>query len=88
MSLSLPGVMRLSVLLGIAFSGIHMTGSPAHESRSFFIVGTTGLGVEDRRDEVSECDRLVANAWCEAHGHGGAVKFGRTVDNSGAVLSA
>ena len=81
MSLSLPGVMRLSVLFGIALGGAHTTGSPAHESRSF-IAGAAGYGVEECLDEVSECGRLVA---CDEHDHGVAVKFGRTEDHSGAV---
>jgi hypothetical protein len=47
--------MSLSVLLGIAFSGIHMTGSPARESRSFIIAGATGYGVEE-----SSCRASIA----------------------------
>lgn len=54
----------------------------AEEKSSYVIAGTSGYGVEDCLGEGGECGQVVADAWCEAHGRGAAVKFGRS-DNPG-----
>lgn len=50
----------------------------ARETDTFMISAASGYGVEDCLEEGGECGRVVADAWCEAHGRGAALKFGRS----------
>lgn len=50
----------------------------SREADTFTISAASGYGVEDCLAEGGECGRVVADAWCEAHGRGGALKFGRS----------
>ena len=51
---------------------------------TFIIAAGQGYGVEDCLAEGGECGRVVADAWCEAHGRAEALKFGRS-DGGGAA---
>lgn len=55
----------------------------ADEGRTYVIAAASGYGVEDCLVEGGECGQVVADAWCEAHGRGGAVKFGRITGADG-----
>jgi hypothetical protein len=35
-----------------------------------------------------ECGKIVADSWCEAHGHGPAVGFGAADDVTGAISAS
>src|SRR6516165_5635851 len=71
----------ISFPLALAFCGIHPAQGAAHAPRTFMIAAGSGYGVEDCLDEGGECGRVVADAWCESHDHGVAVKFGRSSDD-------
>ena len=58
----------------------------AQGANTFVIAATSGYGVEDCLGEGGECGRVVADAWCEAHGQGAALKFGQ--ENESGVLIA
>jgi hypothetical protein len=55
------------------------------ESSLFIVAASDGYGVEDCLGGEGGCGQVVADAWCEAHGHGAAVAFGRTDDVTGAI---
>lgn len=57
----------------------------ADEGHIFIIAAADGYGVEDCLSEGGECGRVVADAWCEAHGHGAAIAFGPDDDVTGAI---
>ena len=73
-----PMMVALTLALGMA------GGQPvkAHEPDTFVIAVTSGYGVEDCLGEGGECGRVVADAWCEAHGRGAALKFGQDFQSS------
>jgi hypothetical protein len=52
----------------------------AADARTFLIAVASGYGVEDCLGESGECGKAVADAWCEAQGHGSALAFGRSED--------
>jgi hypothetical protein len=60
-------------------------GQAAEAGNSFVVVTADGYGVEDCLAEGGECGRVVADAWCEAHGQGAAISFGRADDITGAI---
>jgi hypothetical protein len=78
-----PAVPRLFfvVALGAGQAGQ----AQAVEGHTFIIAATDGYGVEDCLAEGGECGRVVADAWCEAHGRGPAISFGLADDVTGAI---
>jgi hypothetical protein len=60
----------------------------AAEGSTFIIAATDGYGVEDCLAERGECGRVVADAWCEAHGHGESISYGPADDVTNAIGAA
>jgi hypothetical protein len=48
---------------------------------SFVVRADDGYGVNDCIRGGDDCAKIVADAWCEAHGHGAARAFGPARDN-------
>ncbi|WP_363347741.1 hypothetical protein [Methylocystis echinoides] len=53
-----------------------------------FLVPDDGYGVTECLKGKSDCGRIVADAWCEAHGHGPAQAYGRADDVTAAIPAA
>jgi len=66
----------ISWILGVVLSMGALSGARAGETHALVIAANDGYGVEDCLAEVGDCGQVVADAWCEAHGHGPAVSFG------------
>ena len=62
--------------LGLFFCAVSFLGARAGETHALVVAGNDGYGVEECLAEAGECGQVVADAWCEAHGHGAAVSFG------------
>ena len=79
--------LRAATAFLLAFApAIFKTGPiEANEGHLFIIAAADGYGVEDCLAEGGECGRIVADAWCEAHGHGPALAFGVADDVTGAI---
>jgi hypothetical protein len=61
---------------------------PAHAMlgpNSFVVSDADGYGVNDCIMNGDECAKIVADAWCEAHGHGAAKAYGPASDVTGAI---
>jgi len=68
-------VIVLSLAAALACAGA--TGAArAGETHEYEIAANDGYGLEDCLSTGGECGRVVADAWCEAHGHGHALSFG------------
>ena len=76
------GTIAYLPFVGVALSFIPSGPGHAQEPRTFVIAAAAGYGVEDCLGEASECGKVVADAWCEAHGRGAALKFGRSGDDA------
>ena len=78
-----PAIMPflVTVVLGAASTNP----AQAQEGHLFIIAAAEGYGVEDCLAEGGDCGRVVADAWCEAHGHGAAISFGLADDVTGAI---
>jgi hypothetical protein len=68
-------------------AGCASGGQAAEAGNSFVVVAADGYGVEDCLAEGEERGRVVADAWCEAHGHGLAISFGLVDDVTGAIAT-
>jgi hypothetical protein len=75
----------LPFLFALALGAGRMGQAQSAESNVFIIAGADGYGVEDCLAEAGECGRVVADAWCEAHGHGAALSFGLAEDVTNAI---
>jgi hypothetical protein len=82
MRLSVLGRDWLPVLFGFALGFAGVLECRAGDIRTYFISATAGSGAEECLADGGECGTLVADAWCNAHGKGVAIKFGRSADNS------
>jgi hypothetical protein len=69
----------LFVLLALAISG-GMAVAAEPDKHTFVVAASEGYGVQDCLAERGECGQVVADAWCEAHGHGVALSFGSAED--------
>jgi len=78
---SLPAFLLVPLLVGPAAAG------PDAASRNFIIAASEGYGVQDCLGGEGGCGQVVADAWCEAHGEGPALAFGKTDDVTGAIAS-
>jgi hypothetical protein len=70
----------VSIFVGLLVCAGAIGVGRAGEPHSFVIAANDGYGVQDCLGEGGECGRVVADAWCEAHGHGAALAFGRAGD--------
>jgi len=62
--------------LGLFLCAASFWGARAGETHALVVAGNDGYGVQECLAEAGECGQVVADAWCEAHGHGAAVSFG------------
>ena len=69
-------VFVLPLFLGVLVSASSLSGARADEPHDYLIAANDGYGVQECLAEGAECGQVVADAWCEAHGHGAAVSFG------------
>ncbi len=76
----LPLMAGLLLLAAAGRSGVQ-----AQERKSFIINDTEGYGITECLTSGSSCGRVVADAWCEAHGMGQSLAFGRADDITGAI---
>jgi len=70
----------LSIFVGLVVCAGGIGGGRAGEAHSFLIAANDGYGVQD-------CLGEVADAWCEAHGHGAALAFGSAHDSAVSVAA-
>jgi hypothetical protein len=72
-------------VLSAIHSGVRAAPAPASAPKSIIVSAADGYGVNECIKTGDECARIVADAWCEAHGHGAAKAFGRADDVTGAI---
>jgi hypothetical protein len=76
------------LFFGLSLSVVQAVGNRASQASTFLIAAAGGYGVEDCLGEGGECGKVVADAWCEAHGRGAALKFGRSENDYTAYSQA
>lgn len=66
-----------------AFATAHPAGAQAPSV--FVIAASDGYGIGDCLANGGSCGKIIADAWCSAHGATRAVSFGPAVDFAGAA---
>jgi hypothetical protein len=59
--------------------------APARASETFVIGALDGYGIGDCLANRTSCGRIVADAWCEAHGLANALAFGPAEDVTASI---
>ena len=77
----------ISCISGVILSALALSSARAGETHALVIAANDGYGVQDCLAEAGECGQIVANAWCEAHGHGAAVSFGPASRFAGVIAA-
>jgi hypothetical protein len=60
----------------------------ADSATTFVIPANDGYGLGECLTGGKPCGRIVADAWCEAHGRGSARAFGRVEDITASIANA
>ena len=81
-------VPRLIVPVAGALIALSIARAPARAESSFVIAANDGYGIGDCLASGSACGRIVADAWCEAHGRGRSISFGSAEDVTGSIQKA
>ena len=55
---------------------------------AYVVTDQEGYGIIECLTQKSECGKIVADAWCESHGHGPAKAFGRAEDITASIAAA
>ena len=74
----LPHLLALGAAALLAFSSA--SASAQAPARGVYFVPAGGYSVDECLARSAECGRVVANAWCEANGHGKARAYGSASD--------
>ena len=74
-------LISIAALLGTACLGA--APARADGSDTYMVSGDDGYGIADCMKQGSECGRVMADSWCESHGHAHALTFGLGQDVTG-----
>lgn len=73
------------LLAGLLVLAALQNKAAAAAPKTFVISPSEGYGVLDCIANGSACGRIVADAWCESHGHGAAMAYGKAEDITAAI---
>ncbi|MGO9389030.1 hypothetical protein [Rhodoblastus sp.] len=80
----LPLLGGLFVLAALQ-TAAHSEPSPISGANSFVVSAADGYGVNECIANGADCAKIVADAWCESHGHGAAKAFGPASDATASI---
>ena len=81
-AIALSGFLSMLVLAAASFIVLPNGTSQANGVDATFLIPVSdGYGVADCLSGGSECGKIIANAWCEAHGFSRAEIFGHAVED-------
>ena len=81
----------LPLLACALFAATARNGLQAAESfatHAYVVPADEGYGLTECLTSGGECARVVADAWCESHGHAQSVSLGKADDVTGALVVA
>lgn len=80
---------RKNCLILATFTLCVGTGSASNAAsrQTFIIPQSDGYGIAECFSEGHDCARVVADAWCEAHGNARAIAYGRAEDTTSAIVT-
>lgn len=73
------------LLAGLLVSAAYNNNAQAEAAATYVISDQDGYGMLDCLTQKAECGKIVADSWCEAHGHGAARAYGRAEDVTASI---
>jgi hypothetical protein len=70
----------------LVLSAIHFPAQADPAPHTVIVPASDGYGFDDCLSDNKSCGKVVADAWCQAHGLSAALSFGRSEDITGSVL--
>ena len=70
--------------LSLVFAGA----LPSRAAENYVIPASDGYGIGECMHAGSDCGRVMADSWCEAHGHAHVLAFGTVEDVTGAIQAS
>lgn len=70
------------LILSTAFS------LPSRAAESYTIPASDGYGIGECMESGNDCGRVMADSWCEAHGHAHVLAYGTNEDVTGAIKAS
>ncbi len=61
---------------------------PAHAAENYVIPSSDGYGIGDCMHSGMDCGRVIADSWCESHGHAHVLAFGTVEDVTGSLQAS
>ena len=69
------------LLAGLLVSAAYHSSAQADTAAATYVISDQdGYGVLDCLTKKSDCGKIVADSWCESHGHGPSRAYGRAED--------
>ncbi len=60
----------------------------AQASENYVIPSSDGYGIGDCMHAGMDCGRVIADSWCESHGHAHVLAFGTVEDVTGSIQAS
>lgn len=73
-------------LAGLILAGAFVL--PSRAAESYVIPSSDGYGISDCMHAGTDCGRVIADSWCESHGHAHVLAFGTVEDVTGAIRAS
>ncbi len=61
---------------------------PSRAAESYTIPASDGYGIGECMKSGNDCGRVMADSWCEAHGHAHVLAYGTNEDVTGAIKAS
>ena len=61
---------------------------PARASENYVIPSSDGYGIGECMHAGTDCGRVIADSWCESHGHAHVLAFGSVEDVTGSIQAS
>ena len=61
---------------------------PSRAAESYTIPASDGYGIGECMQSGNDCGRVMADSWCEAHGHAHVLAYGTNEDVTGAIKAS
>ena len=74
--------------LSIALLALAASGAPGRAAENYVIPSSDGYGIGDCMHAGVDCGRVIADGWCESHGHAHVLAFGTVEDVTGSVQAS
>lgn len=61
---------------------------PSRAAENYVIPASDGYGIGECMHAGADCGRVIADSWCESHGHAHVVAFGTVADVTGSIQAS